>query len=116
MAGDNGSVKDLEKRLWDAADELRANSKLKSHEYSSPVLGLIFLKYADHRFAVAQQEIGGWSLNPGRYVGVADAAEDDFDFYERLEEQNEKPEKLNVESHELEERIGDNVTKLMETE
>ena len=34
---------DLEKRLWDAADELRANSKLKSSEYSVPVLGLIFL-------------------------------------------------------------------------
>jgi hypothetical protein len=30
---------DLEKRLWDAADELRANSKLKSSEYSIPVLG-----------------------------------------------------------------------------
>jgi type I restriction enzyme M protein len=30
---------ELEKRLWDAADELRANSKLKSSEYSVPVLG-----------------------------------------------------------------------------
>ena len=35
------------KRLWDAADDLRANSKLKSSEYSVPVLGLIFLRYAD---------------------------------------------------------------------
>ena len=34
---------ELEKRLWGAADELRANSKLKSSEYSVPVLGLIFL-------------------------------------------------------------------------
>ncbi|WP_200862418.1 type I restriction-modification system subunit M N-terminal domain-containing protein [Chlorogloeopsis fritschii] len=41
---------DLEKRLWDAADELRANSKLKSSEYSVPVLGLIFLRYADWKF------------------------------------------------------------------
>jgi hypothetical protein len=32
---------DLEKRLWSAADELRANSKLKAFEYSVPVLGLI---------------------------------------------------------------------------
>ena len=40
---------ELEKRLWDAADELRANSKLKSSEYSVPVLGLIFLRYADHK-------------------------------------------------------------------
>ena len=41
---------DLEKRLWDAADQLRANSALTAQEYSSPVLGLIFLKYADYRF------------------------------------------------------------------
>jgi type I restriction enzyme M protein len=34
---------DLEKRLWAAADELRANSGLKSFQYSVPVLGLIFL-------------------------------------------------------------------------
>jgi type I restriction enzyme M protein len=50
---------DLEKRLWDAADELRANSKLKSSEYSVPVLGLIFLRYADYRFSKAEQEING---------------------------------------------------------
>ena len=64
MAGDNGSVGDLEKRLWDTADELRANSKLKSAEYSIPVLGLIFPKHADYRFAAAEiltREIGGAS-------------------------------------------------------
>jgi len=38
---------EIEKRLWDAADELRANSRLKSSEFSVPVLGLIFLRYAD---------------------------------------------------------------------
>ena len=48
---------DLEKRLWDAADELRANSKLKSSEYSIPVLGLIFLRYADHKFAEAEKKL-----------------------------------------------------------
>ncbi len=41
---------DLEKRLWDAGDQLSANSKLKSSEYSEPVLGLIFLRYADWKF------------------------------------------------------------------
>ena len=40
---------DIEKRLWDAADDLRANSKLKSSEYSIPVLGLIFLRCAGYR-------------------------------------------------------------------
>jgi len=45
---------ELEKRLWGAADEFRANSKLKSSEYSVPVLGLIFLRYADHKFTQAK--------------------------------------------------------------
>jgi type I restriction enzyme M protein len=48
---------DLEKRLWDAADELRANSKLKSSEYSVPVLGLIFLRYADWKFSKVEEEL-----------------------------------------------------------
>jgi type I restriction enzyme M protein len=48
---------EIEKRLWDAADELRANSKLKSSEYSVPVLGLIFLRYADQRFAQAELDL-----------------------------------------------------------
>src|SRR5688572_20409948 len=50
---------EIEKRLWDAADELRANSKLKSSEYSVPVLGLIFLRYADQKFARAEEELVG---------------------------------------------------------
>jgi hypothetical protein len=36
----------LEKRLWDAADQLRANSGLTSAQYGQPVLGLIFLRFA----------------------------------------------------------------------
>jgi type I restriction enzyme M protein len=40
---------EIAQRLWDAADDLRANSKLKSSEYSIPVLGLIFLRCADYR-------------------------------------------------------------------
>ena len=50
---------EIEKRLWDAADELRANSKLKASEYSVPVLGLIFLRYADHKFSEAEKELEG---------------------------------------------------------
>ena len=48
---------EIEKRLWDAADELRANSKLKSNEYSIPVLGLIFLRYADIQFSKADEKL-----------------------------------------------------------
>ncbi len=48
---------EIEKRLWDAADQLRANSRLKSYEYSVPVLGLIFLRFADHKFTIAKNEM-----------------------------------------------------------
>jgi type I restriction enzyme M protein len=41
----------LEKRLWAAADQFRANSGLKAGQYSTPVLGLIFLRFAEARFA-----------------------------------------------------------------
>lgn len=52
-----GNHNDIERKLWSAADQLRANSRLKSSEYSVPVLGLIFLRYADHKFSVAEKEI-----------------------------------------------------------
>ncbi len=55
-----------------------------------------------------------YSLNPGRYVGVAEREEEDFDFSEKLEELNEKLEQLNHEAHELEDRIADNVAKMLE--
>ena len=41
----------LEKRLWNAADQFRANSGLTAAQYSAPVLGLIFLLFAETRFA-----------------------------------------------------------------
>jgi type I restriction enzyme M protein len=62
---------ELEKRLWGAADELRANSKLKSSEYSVPVLGLIFLRYADHKFAQAKAKFTSQSTGR-RTIGKAD--------------------------------------------
>jgi len=58
MASGNG---DIEKRLWATADELRANSGLKASEYSTPVLGLIFLRYADYKFTLAEQLLKGKS-------------------------------------------------------
>lgn len=60
----------LEKRLWDAADQLRANSGLTAAQYSSPVLGLIFLRFADVRFAAvhAKLEKAGASSRRGSRV------------------------------------------------
>ena len=50
---------ETERRLWAAADEFRANSELKSSEYATPVLGLIFLRYADFRFTQVEKELEG---------------------------------------------------------
>ena len=55
----------------------------------------------------------GWSLNPGRYVGVAEGAKDDIDFKERLEELNEELERLNAEAHVLEAKISENVAAIL---
>ena len=48
----------LEKHLWDAADQFRANSGLKAQEYSGPILGLIFLRFAELRFAAQRAKLG----------------------------------------------------------
>ncbi len=65
---------------------------------------------------IEEIEAQGWSLNPGRYVGVAKHEEQDFDFFERLQELNEELEVLNSEARGLEERIAENVVKLVEGE
>ncbi|RYZ84085.1 MAG: SAM-dependent DNA methyltransferase, partial [Proteobacteria bacterium] len=53
----------VQETLWQAANQLRANSVLKASEYASPVLGLIFLRYADQRFAAVKERLE--QQNPG---------------------------------------------------
>lgn len=59
-------------------------------------------------------EAQGWSLNPGRYVGVGERAADDFDFAEKLEELNEELEALNTEARQLEGAIAEAVAGMLE--
>ena len=47
----------LERRLWNAADQFRANSGLTAAQYSAPVLGLIFLLFAETRFAKRREQL-----------------------------------------------------------
>ena len=65
---------ELENRLWEVADSLRANAGLKASEYSTPVLGLIFLRYADFRFSHAETELKQKQQETGsrRKIGKAD--------------------------------------------
>lgn len=70
-------LKKLEDKLWQAADQLRANSKLTATEYSFPVLGLIFLRHAFSRFVDAKDKIEkGLPVHPQR--GKRAITKDDF--------------------------------------
>ena len=51
------NIAKFETDLWEAADNLRANSKLTSSDYFMPVLGIIFLRYAANRFDTATKQI-----------------------------------------------------------
>ena len=62
----------------------------------------------------AEIEAQGWSLNPGRHVGVGERAADEFDFHERLGALNEELESLNVEAATLQSQIGVGVAELLE--
>src|SRR5439155_5200707 len=64
----------LETRLWDAADQFRANSGLKSQEYSAPVLGLIFLRFAEVRFAAQRAKLEKARISSRRGSRVGEPA------------------------------------------
>jgi len=74
----------------------------------SDVLGLCKIATLD------EIEAKGWSLNPGRYVGIAERAADDFEFLGRLEELNEQLETLSAEARALETRVAESVLLLLE--
>ena len=73
MASD---LNELQTRLWDAADQLRANSGLRASEYSAPVLGLIFLRYANDKFTAVTQQLdtGSARYTPGPKDYIAKGA------------------------------------------
>ncbi|WP_417558236.1 type I restriction-modification system subunit M [Mesoflavibacter zeaxanthinifaciens] len=61
----NQNIKQLETELWDAADDLRANSKLTAAEYKDPLLGLVLLRFAQNRYEDAKIEVyEKLSINP----------------------------------------------------
>jgi type I restriction enzyme M protein len=51
------NIEAIEKRLWSAADTLRANSNYASNEYFMPVMGLIFLRHAYSRYLAVKDQI-----------------------------------------------------------
>lgn len=104
----------LEKRLWDTADQFRANSGLKAQEYSGPILGLIFLRFAEVRFAIQRTKLEGASASSRRGSRVDEPAayhaegilylgpEARFDFLLTLPEVADIGAKLNAAMREIE--------------
>lgn len=70
------NIRKLETELWEAADLLRADSKVTSQEYCMPVLGLIFLRYAYSRFKFVEADI--LNNRPMRNGRVLPVEADDF--------------------------------------
>ena len=70
----SNASKTLEKRLWDAADQFRANSGLKPQEYSGPILGLIFLRFAETRFAPLYKKLSAEKKSSRRGSRVSEPA------------------------------------------
>lgn len=71
-------IKNLEKELWDAADELRGNSKLTAAEYKDPLLGLVLLRFAQNRYEDKKQAIEAkLPINP-RTGQKREANKDDY--------------------------------------
>ncbi len=53
----NKELKDLEVNLWASANRLRATGGIKSADYAVPVLGLIFLRFADNKYSIYEKDI-----------------------------------------------------------
>ena len=72
------NIKQLEKELWDSADDLRANSKLTAAEYKDPLLGLVLLRFAQNRYEDAKiQVVKNLPINP-RTGKQREATKDDY--------------------------------------
>jgi TPR repeat protein len=93
------NIEQLEAQLWDAADNLRANSRLTAGEYCMPVLGIIFLRHATSRCHAALRDIeadeqnyaeGQFHLGAAyaRGEGVPKDDEEAVKWYRKAAEQN----------------------------
>jgi type I restriction enzyme M protein len=64
----NKQLKNLKDRLWEGADQLRANSGLKSTEYATPILGLIFLRFAQSKYTGFEATVNAeYEKNRGKH-------------------------------------------------
>jgi type I restriction enzyme M protein len=69
-------IEAIEKRLWSAADKLRASSNYASNEYFMPVMGLVFLRHAYSRYLSVKAQIE--PKLPSRGGKTRDLTKEDF--------------------------------------
>ena len=103
-------IEAIEKRLWGAADTLRANSNYASNEYFLPVMGLVFLRHAYSRYLAVKD---GIKANlPTRGGKTRALTKEDFDFEETLREIHVELEDLSAEAVKLAATIKKNFEEL----
>jgi type I restriction enzyme M protein len=66
------AIQEVVSRLWAAADQLWANTGLRPSEFSAPVLGLIFLRYAETKYADAEAKLGQVGSGGRRKISKVD--------------------------------------------
>src|ERR1700730_3851802 len=69
------TIREIENRLWSAADQLWANTGLRPSQFSTPVVGLIFLRYAEKRFVDTRAALKKDGIDPKKV--------DKYDYQER---------------------------------
>src|SRR5712691_8184966 len=69
------TIQEIENRLWGAADQLWANTGLRPSQFSTPVLGLIFLRYAEKQFVDTREVLKKEGGDPKKV--------DKYDYQER---------------------------------
>ena len=69
-------IEAIEKRLWSAADTLRANSNFAANEFFMPVMGLIFLRHAYSRYLAVKDEVA--KTLPSRGGKTREPTKEDF--------------------------------------
>ena len=98
------------KQSGNGGNETRSIASLQKHFPKMKYRNIPGLCKATTLKEIEEQD---WSLNPGRYVGVAEQKDDGVDFAKRLKELNTKLVQLNTEAEELEKTIAKNVKKLI---
>ena len=103
-------------RLYRGEDlEFDHGSEAKWEEVFGDATGYVDVPGLCKAATLREIEAQGWSLNPGRYVGVAQGEEiTDEDFKQQLETLNEELESLNAQARELEQTIAANVAGILE--